>query len=544
MKMKQELSYFIYVRKSSESEDRQVASIPAQLEELKKLATQHGLTIANIFIEEKSAKEPGRPIFNDMLARIHQGHAQGIICWKLDRLARNPVDGGNINWMLQQGVIQHIQTYQRSYYPTDNVLMMNLEFGMANQYVIDLSVNVKRGQRQKLDEGWLPHKPPLGYLNNKYQEPGKPPIYKDEKAFYILKKCWYLLIEKQYSVDNLREIAHEMGLRTQTDKKLAKSQFHYIFKNPFYYGHFLWNDELYEGKHEPMISKQEFDIAQKIISGKYRSTPNYRIFPFTGLIQCGECGAMVTAEKKTKKQKNGNIHNYTYYHCTKQIKKDCSQKSIREENLDQQLTDLLGSIEIPEEFHNWAIKTLKEEKEKEQADRDHLIKGHEENLSLVNRKLDTLFSMRLNNEIEPEEFTQRKNDLLKEKAYFMDLLNDAQDRANTWLERADNLFSFAKTAKTRFENGTITEKKEIIQALGSNLLLKDKNLFIKLSPPFEILKALAPEVMVLNGVFEPVLQGDLSRKLNVEESKLEIWLGWLDEIRNLLMQNSLCLRAV
>ncbi len=171
---------------------------------------------------------------------------------------------------------------------------------------------------------------------------------------------------------------------------------------------------------------------------------------------------MVTAEKKTKKQKNGNVHNYTYYHCTKQIKKDCSQKSIREENLDQQLADLLGTIEIPEEFHTWAIKTLKEEKEKEQVDRDQLIKGHEENLILVNRKLDTLFSMRLNNEIEPEEFTQRKNDLLKEKAHFMGLLNDAQDRANTWLERANNLFSFAKTAKTRFENGTITEKKEII----------------------------------------------------------------------------------
>ena len=84
---------------------------------------------------------------------------------------------------------------------------------------------------------------------------------------------------------------------------------------------------------------------------------------------------------------------------------------------------------------------------------------------------------------------------------------------------------FAKTAKTRFETGTVTEKKEIIQALGSNLLLKDKKLFIKLSLPFEILKALSPEVRVLNGVFEPVLQGDLRSKVNVEASKLDIWQG-------------------
>lgn len=71
MKMKPDNEYFIYARKSSESEDRQVASIPAQLEELKKLAAMHSLTIVDTFIEEKSAKEPGRPIFNDMLAKIH-----------------------------------------------------------------------------------------------------------------------------------------------------------------------------------------------------------------------------------------------------------------------------------------------------------------------------------------------------------------------------------------------------------------------------------------------------------------------------------------
>ncbi len=133
-----------------------------------------------------------------------------------------------------------------------------------------------------------------------------------------------------------------------------------------------------------------------------------------------------------------------------------------------------------------------------------------------------------NNEIEPDEFSERKNSLLKEKAHFIDLLNDAQDRANTWLERADNLFSFAKTAKTRFENGTITEKKEIIQALGSNLLLKDKSLLIKLSPPFEILKALSPEVRVLNSVFEPVLQEDLSSSVGQEDSRIEVWLGRKD----------------
>ena len=88
--------YFIYCRKSSESEDRQILSIPSQIAELKNLAKARGLAVANIFSESKSAKAPGRPVFNEMMARIQSGDAQGIICWKLDRLARNPVDGGAI----------------------------------------------------------------------------------------------------------------------------------------------------------------------------------------------------------------------------------------------------------------------------------------------------------------------------------------------------------------------------------------------------------------------------------------------------------------
>jgi DNA invertase Pin-like site-specific DNA recombinase len=161
------VSYILYARKSSESEDKQVASISSQVDELKKLAEQHGIKVIKILTEEKSAKTPAqRPVFNEMLAMIHRGEASGILCWKLDRLARNPVDGAAVNWMLQQGVIHHIQTFQRAYCPTDNVLMMQLEFGMANQFILDLSVNTKRGMRKKVEDGWFPHKPPIGYLSN------------------------------------------------------------------------------------------------------------------------------------------------------------------------------------------------------------------------------------------------------------------------------------------------------------------------------------------------------------------------------------------
>ena len=141
------MRYFLYARKSTDVEDKQILSIEAQLAELRALAKQEQLNVVEVFVEKRSAKMPGRPIFSEMMARIQKGEAQGIVCWKIDRLARNPVDGGQVQWLLQNSTIQHIQTHDRAYYPADNVLMMSVEFGMANQYIRDLSVNVTRGLR-------------------------------------------------------------------------------------------------------------------------------------------------------------------------------------------------------------------------------------------------------------------------------------------------------------------------------------------------------------------------------------------------------------
>jgi len=160
------MKYFLYARKSTDVEDKQILSIEAQLAELRELAKRENLHIADEFIEKRSAKVPGRPIFNEMISRIQNGEAQGIVCWKIDRLSRNPVDSGKIQWLLQKGIITHIQTHGQSHYPNDNVLMMSVELGMANEYVRQLSENTARGLRQKARRGEFPGFAPIGYINN------------------------------------------------------------------------------------------------------------------------------------------------------------------------------------------------------------------------------------------------------------------------------------------------------------------------------------------------------------------------------------------
>ncbi|HMJ91184.1 MAG TPA: recombinase family protein, partial [Candidatus Acidoferrum sp.] len=156
--------YIIYCRKSSEAEDRQILSIESQTRELEQLARKLNVPF-EILVESRSAKEPGRPIFNSMVQRLYRGDIAGVICWKLDRLARNPVDGGSIIWAIKQHgikVITPLQTFSRE---DDNTILMYIEFGMAQKYVDDLSRVTRRGLTTKAENGWHPGVAPIGYLN-------------------------------------------------------------------------------------------------------------------------------------------------------------------------------------------------------------------------------------------------------------------------------------------------------------------------------------------------------------------------------------------
>src|SRR5436190_509511 len=108
-------NFFAYSRKSQEDEDRQVLSIPSQRDELKLLAQRANVDVGHAFEESQSAKKPGRPVFGEMMKRLRADEAEGILCWKLDRLARNPIDAGDVIWAVVHHGIKIItpsQTYQ------------------------------------------------------------------------------------------------------------------------------------------------------------------------------------------------------------------------------------------------------------------------------------------------------------------------------------------------------------------------------------------------------------------------------------------------
>ena len=492
-------TYFLYCRKSSEDDGRQVLSIDSQIGTLTHLANSQGIEIAKTFTESKSAKAPGRDKFNEMLVRIEKGEANGILCWKLDRLARNPVDEGRIKWMLQKGVIRNIKTPDRDYLPGDNVLITSVEFGMANQYLIDLSKNVKRGLATKAQMGWFSGYAPLGYLNTKTREKGANAIVKDPERFHLVRQLFDLMLTGNYSIAQLLKLSKKWGLRTRpaktgAGKTMSRSNLYKLFQNPFYYGVFEYPRESgnwYQGKHDAMISKQEFDKVQEHITRK--DAPRYKKheFEFTGMIRCGSCNSMVTAEQRTKTQQNGNVHHYLYYHCAKRSKTPCHEKSIEEKELWKQVDFALSKLEISEQFKDWAIRYLHEYRSGEAKASEEIFDSKTRELAFVIKQLDSLVlkytapENEMGELISADEYKKLKGNLMKQKIDLdQELANQASEK-DRWLELTERTFNFAKYARYHFKNGDRAKRRDIFAALGSYLYLSDQKINIELHYPFQ-----------------------------------------------------------
>ena len=253
--------FFIYTRKSTDTEDRQVRSISDQLSELKELAVKEQIEVVDIFVEKQTAKAPGRPVFNEMLLRIEANEANGILAWHPDRLARNSVDGGKIIYLLDTGKIAELKfpTFWCDTTPQGK-FMLSIAFSQSKYYVDNLSENIKRGHRNKVKEGIWPQMSPIGYVNVK----GGGIIPHIDLA-PLVKKTFEAYSTGNFTLREVRDKFNGLGLKRKSGRELAVSNYQKLLKNPIYTGLMRYNGEIFEGKHEPIISKKLFDSVQEVM---------------------------------------------------------------------------------------------------------------------------------------------------------------------------------------------------------------------------------------------------------------------------------------
>jgi site-specific DNA recombinase len=477
------MKYFLYCRKSTESEDRQVLSIQSQRAEIERVFSANSqIVIIGAYEESMSAKAPGRPIFNEMLTAIERGKADGIIAWHPDRLARNSVDGGRLIYLLDQGALKDMKfanfAFENS---SQGKLMLSVMFGFSKYYVDNLSENIRRGNRTKLEMGWRPNSAPAGYRN----DPATKTIVRDPEAFPIIKRLFNRALTGSYSISALnRMLRDEWGYRTRRKRRsgggpLSLSAVYNLLANPFYAGYIRWKGELYPGKHPPMISWEDFNSLQTILKPKGREKPQRYTFAYTGLIRCGVCGRMVTAENKV----NRFGSRYVYYHCSRtNTQPKCQQPSVEVSNLERQIQEILNTITLDDAVFVRARAKAREMMTENLTSRPERITQLDHAIALAESKRATLTEMRISNLIDDAEFVVRRD------AIQIEIINLQKQRENlanpiNSIEPLGNVNLACNRLLSWHAAGNWHVRRQILKTIGSNPVLIDKKLRIDLVFP-------------------------------------------------------------
>lgn len=498
--------YILYARKSTDSEDRQVASIDSQIDVMSKVAKDYGLNIVETMSESKSGFVIGRKVFNQMLIKIKSGEADGILVWKLSRLSRNPDDAGSIMGMLQRSEIRHIRTVDRNWLPSDNVLMMYVEFGVTNQFSRDLSADTKRGLQQKVERGWYSGASlPLGYKHAQYKKLGQDEILPDDNLELVQKGLKWVA-SGECSPREAQDRLITLGLKGKRGEPLPSSTWYEILVNPLYAGSFEYpagSGVMYPSKAMKAIEIDEHEAILTRLGLKLKARPKKHFMPYTGMMYCGECGSSITASKHRKVQKNGTVHPYTHYHCTKK-RGTCGQSAIQMGKLEEQYKTLLASIEIPESFHEWAIAEIKADQAKYVAERGQSTEVARTNYDAIVKKIDSLVDKYIEGKVAEELYNRKLNEYEAEKKTCSTLLTAIDNRMDERIKELDEDLGFAVTAYKRFSAGDEHERREIMLHLGSNLSLYNKVLGVELRKPLKQVQKMAEEIKPVIAKFEPL----------------------------------------
>ena len=470
----------LYARVSSKEQEKEGFSIPAQLKLLREYAKTLNLSLSKEFTDIETAKQAGRVSFGEMVAFLQSNEDIHILLVeKTDRLYRNIKD-----WVILDEANIEIHFVKENVVLSRDSLssekfMHGIKVLMAKNYIDNLSEETRKGMIEKAEQGIYPSFAPLGYMN--VEQKGKKVIIADPDRAPLVIKLFEWYATGEYSLNQLTRKVKEEGLvYRKTGNDIGRSVIHRIITNPIYYGAFWWKGTLYEGLHEPLISKGLFDRVQEVrmTNGQSRSRPKRHEWAFAGLLSCGHCGCALTAERKKGK--------YTYYRCTGN-KGKCPEKYVREEEVARQFGVALATIRLDAEVMEWMVKALKESNEDTLRYHGEQLARLQGEYKKVQKRLDAMYLDKLDGLISGEYFEEKSTDWSSVLINIRSQIITHEDARGSYCDDGVQLLELAQSAVFLYEKQSMDEKRRLLNFVCSNSIWKDGRLIPNYRKPFDLL---------------------------------------------------------
>jgi len=466
---------FSYTRVSSREQEREGYSIPAQRKLLAEYVRVHNFHIEREFIDVESAKNPGRKEFGNMLRLLEKDTACRIVLVeKTDRLYRNRTDALAFEALIEnRGVEIHLVKEGRVIGKdsrSQDKFMHDIHVAVAKNYVENLKEEVKKGMREKAEQGIYPGRAPFGYQNNSLSRS----IAIHAQKAPVIKRIFELYATCNYSLTTLRK-----AVFAETGVRINRSYLETILKNPFYIGQFVWREVEYKGTHVPLVSVELFQRVQDAFGR--RNKPKYRkhSFAFAGLLRCAYDGCTVTTELQKGR--------YVYYRCS-HGRGRCSLPYMREEELSEHLGDLLKGIYVPETVAHAVVDSLQTDLARSEACRKEQAMALQQRLSTIRTRMDQLYEDKLDGNID-EEFWKRKQSEYREQERQLEASASSLSAPVTTktVLTAQRIFELANKAYSLYLTRNVAERGELLKSVLLNCTTDGVSLSPAYRKPFDLI---------------------------------------------------------
>lgn len=261
---------------------------------------------------------------------------------------------------------------------------------------------------------------------------------------------------------------------------MPTSTVHKILRNRLYMGEFEWNGLLYQGSHQPLVTRDLWGRVQDMMDGR-NASKHRRVkhdFAFSGLIACGHCGCSVVGE--IKKQR------YTYYHCTG-YKGKCDEPYVREEVLEEKFGALLGQLSFDDAVLDWVRDALHDSHAGERREHEEAIERLHAEYDRLQNRIHAAYVDKLDGTIDAAFYEKIAAEWQAEQDRCLRDIERHQGADRSYLEEGVRLIELAQNARRLFQKQDSREKRRLLNFLVSNCSWADGELSAALKQPFDLI---------------------------------------------------------
>lgn len=314
-----------YARVSHDEQKKFGYSINAQVERINKWVEKEEHILVDMFVDEGfSAGNMKRPALQELLKNLHKYDA--IAFTRLDRFTRNVIESNKMLELLDKYKVSFI-AIDEDRMDTSNAdgrFTFNLKVSLAERELQKGSERIKSVFDYKVKNGQaITGSQPFGYKVEVID--GVKRVVKDDENRHIVDEIFAYFSMHQSVRQTMLHINDKYALNR------CYSTYRRLLGNKYYTGAFKTN----EAYCEPYITHEQHQRNLQIMKSNIRVAHENRVYLFTGLIKCPECGGTMCSNFAYPNRKRYRCNNaYTNRTCG-------NKKIISETKIEKALLETL-----------------------------------------------------------------------------------------------------------------------------------------------------------------------------------------------------------